>query len=151
MVLLDVIFVGPSHSTHLSSVSCPLDFQSAELLNSKLPRWQNTCGDATRVPEEVIHMIEEIKTPLSTPASWTPQPSPAAERSSMVGAGRPWGPAVYLLSGFARRARAFVSGDHGPPLRPAVLTPLSSASAVQMLYTVSSTDLFALEILLVLF
>ncbi|XP_053512937.1 brain-specific angiogenesis inhibitor 1-associated protein 2-like protein 1 isoform X2 [Artibeus jamaicensis] len=59
--------------------------QSAELLNSKLPRWQNTCCDATRVPEEVIHMIEDIKTPLSTPASWTPQPSPMVERSNAVG------------------------------------------------------------------
>ncbi|XP_036913722.1 brain-specific angiogenesis inhibitor 1-associated protein 2-like protein 1 isoform X2 [Sturnira hondurensis] len=59
--------------------------QSAELLNSKLPRWQNTCCDATRVPEAVIHMIEDIKTPLSTPVSWTPQPSPTVERSNMVG------------------------------------------------------------------
>ncbi|XP_045677596.1 brain-specific angiogenesis inhibitor 1-associated protein 2-like protein 1 isoform X1 [Phyllostomus hastatus] len=59
--------------------------QSAELLNAKLPRWQTTCCDATRVPEEVVHMIEEIKAPLSTPASWTPQPSPTAERSSVVG------------------------------------------------------------------
>ncbi|KAM5301181.1 BAR/IMD domain-containing adapter protein 2-like 1 isoform 2-T2 [Glossophaga mutica] len=70
-----------SFSRHLHSYHS----QSAELLNSKLPRWQNTCGDATRVPEEVIHMIEEIKTPLSTPASWTPQPSPTVERSSVVG------------------------------------------------------------------
>ncbi|KAM7142281.1 BAR/IMD domain-containing adapter protein 2-like 1 isoform 2-T2 [Molossus nigricans] len=59
--------------------------QSAELLNSKLPRWQKTCGDATKVPEEIINMIEEIKTPISTPTSWTPQPSPMVERSSMVG------------------------------------------------------------------
>ncbi|XP_016064263.1 PREDICTED: brain-specific angiogenesis inhibitor 1-associated protein 2-like protein 1 [Miniopterus natalensis] len=59
--------------------------QSAELLNSKLPRWQKTCGDATKVPEEIINMIEEIKTPVSTPTSWTPQPSPMVERSSMAG------------------------------------------------------------------
>ncbi|XP_054424349.1 brain-specific angiogenesis inhibitor 1-associated protein 2-like protein 1 isoform X2 [Pteronotus mesoamericanus] len=58
--------------------------QSAELLNSKLPRWQKTCCDATKVPEEIINMIEEIKTPLSTPMSWTPQPSPMIERSNMV-------------------------------------------------------------------
>ncbi|XP_066198412.1 BAR/IMD domain-containing adapter protein 2-like 1 [Saccopteryx leptura] len=58
--------------------------QSAELLNSKLPRWQKTCCDATKVPEEIINMIEEIKTPLPTPASWTPQPSPMTERSNVV-------------------------------------------------------------------
>lgn len=58
--------------------------QSAELLNSKLPRWQETCGDATKVPEEIINMIEEIKTPLSTPISGTPQPSPMIQRSNMV-------------------------------------------------------------------
>ncbi|KAM5229073.1 BAR/IMD domain-containing adapter protein 2-like 1 [Ctenodactylus gundi] len=58
--------------------------QSAELLNSKLPRWQETCCDATKVPEKIINMIEEIKTPLSTPVSGTPQPSPMIERSSMV-------------------------------------------------------------------
>nr|XP_020029484.1 brain-specific angiogenesis inhibitor 1-associated protein 2-like protein 1 [Castor canadensis] len=59
--------------------------KSAELLNSKLPRWQETCCDATKVPEKIVHMIEEIKTPLSTPVSGTPQPSPMIERSSMVG------------------------------------------------------------------
>ncbi|XP_064449375.1 brain-specific angiogenesis inhibitor 1-associated protein 2-like protein 1 isoform X3 [Mirounga angustirostris] len=59
--------------------------QSAELLNSKLPRWQETCGDATKVPEKIMNMIEEIRTPSSTPVSGTPQPSPMIERSSMVG------------------------------------------------------------------
>lgn len=58
--------------------------QSAELLNSKLPRWQETCSDATKVPEEIINMIEEIKTPVSTPKSGTPHPSPMIERSNMV-------------------------------------------------------------------
>ncbi|XP_039082008.1 brain-specific angiogenesis inhibitor 1-associated protein 2-like protein 1 isoform X2 [Hyaena hyaena] len=58
--------------------------QSAELLNSKLPRWQETCGDATKVPEKIMNMIEEIKTPVSTPVSGTPQPSPMIERSHMV-------------------------------------------------------------------
>ncbi|XP_008071090.2 brain-specific angiogenesis inhibitor 1-associated protein 2-like protein 1 [Carlito syrichta] len=59
--------------------------QSAELLNSKLPRWQETCCDVTKVPEKIMNMIEEIKTPVSTPVSGTPQPSPMIERSSMVG------------------------------------------------------------------
>ncbi|XP_049644593.1 brain-specific angiogenesis inhibitor 1-associated protein 2-like protein 1 [Suncus etruscus] len=59
--------------------------QSAELLKSKLPRWQETCGDATKVPEKVMNMIEEIKTPISTPVSGTPQPSPMIERSSLAG------------------------------------------------------------------
>ncbi|KAM6156103.1 BAR/IMD domain-containing adapter protein 2-like 1 [Rhynchocyon petersi] len=59
--------------------------QSAELLHSKLPWWQETCGDATKVPEKIMNMIEEIKTPISTPVSGTPQPSPMMERSSLVG------------------------------------------------------------------
>uniref|UniRef100_A0A8D0VHT9 BAR/IMD domain-containing adapter protein 2-like 1 n=1 Tax=Sus scrofa TaxID=9823 RepID=A0A8D0VHT9_PIG len=59
--------------------------QSAELINSKLPRWQETCGDATKVPEKVMHMIEEIRTPATTPLSGTPLPSPVVERSSVVG------------------------------------------------------------------
>ncbi|XP_049760361.1 brain-specific angiogenesis inhibitor 1-associated protein 2-like protein 1 isoform X1 [Elephas maximus indicus] len=59
--------------------------QSAELLNSKLPWWQETCGDATKVPEKIMNMIDEIKTPISTPISGTPQPSPMMERSKMVG------------------------------------------------------------------
>ncbi|MEJ1281784.1 brain-specific angiogenesis inhibitor 1-associated protein 2-like protein 1 [Cricetulus griseus] len=59
--------------------------QSAELLNSKLPRWQETCCDATKVPEKIMNMIEEIKTPISTPVSGTPQPSPMIERSKMIG------------------------------------------------------------------
>lgn len=59
--------------------------QSAELLNSKLPRWQETCCDATKVPEKIMNMIEEIKTPISTPVSGTPQPSPMIERSEMIG------------------------------------------------------------------
>uniref|UniRef100_A0A8I5NY02 BAR/IMD domain-containing adapter protein 2-like 1 n=1 Tax=Papio anubis TaxID=9555 RepID=A0A8I5NY02_PAPAN len=58
--------------------------QSAELLNSKLPRWQETCVDAIKVPEKIMNMIEEIKTPASTPVSGTPQPSPMIERSNVV-------------------------------------------------------------------
>ncbi|XP_006889827.1 PREDICTED: brain-specific angiogenesis inhibitor 1-associated protein 2-like protein 1 [Elephantulus edwardii] len=69
-------FSNHIHSYHL---------QSAEVLNSKLPWWQETCCDATKVPEKIINMIEEIKTPVSTPLSGTPQPSPMIERSNMVG------------------------------------------------------------------
>lgn len=83
----DVTSVSSSNNTHLSLVLFLLDLQSAELLNSKLPRWQETCGDATKVPKEVINMIEEIKTPVSTPISGTPQPSPMIERSNVVGTG----------------------------------------------------------------
>lgn len=71
--------------------------QSAELLNSKLPKWQETCGDATKVPEKVMNMIEEIKTPISTPLSGTPQPSPVTERSSVVGA-RPFFGFICVLT-----------------------------------------------------
>ncbi|XP_075421170.1 BAR/IMD domain-containing adapter protein 2-like 1 [Tenrec ecaudatus] len=69
-------FAGHMHQYHL---------QSAELLSAKLPWWQETCGDATKVPDKIMNMIEEIKTPLSTPVSGTPQPSPMVQRSNMVG------------------------------------------------------------------
>ncbi|XP_033282506.1 brain-specific angiogenesis inhibitor 1-associated protein 2-like protein 1 isoform X4 [Orcinus orca] len=69
-------FANHIHQYHL---------QSAELINSKLPKWQETCGDATKVPEKIMNMIEEIKTPISTPMSGTPLPSPMIERRSMVG------------------------------------------------------------------
>ncbi|XP_062999130.1 brain-specific angiogenesis inhibitor 1-associated protein 2-like protein 1 [Elgaria multicarinata webbii] len=59
--------------------------ESSELLNSKLPGWLETCSDATKVPEKIINMIEEIKTPGTTPVSGTPMPSPMLERNSMVG------------------------------------------------------------------
>ncbi|XP_042542837.1 brain-specific angiogenesis inhibitor 1-associated protein 2-like protein 1 isoform X2 [Dipodomys spectabilis] len=59
--------------------------KSAELLSSKLPRWHETCCDATKVPEKIMNMIEEIRTPISTPTSMTPQPSPMIERSNVVG------------------------------------------------------------------
>uniref|UniRef100_A0A2K6THS8 BAR/IMD domain-containing adapter protein 2-like 1 n=1 Tax=Saimiri boliviensis boliviensis TaxID=39432 RepID=A0A2K6THS8_SAIBB len=58
--------------------------QSAELLNSKLPRWQETCVDAIKVPEKIMNMIEDIKTAASTPVSGTPRPSPMIERSDVV-------------------------------------------------------------------
>ncbi|XP_072839085.2 BAR/IMD domain-containing adapter protein 2-like 1 [Pogona vitticeps] len=59
--------------------------ESSELLNSKLPGWLETCSDATRVPEKIMTMIEEIKTPGSTPVSGTPLPSPMIERNSVIG------------------------------------------------------------------
>nr|XP_008122407.1 PREDICTED: brain-specific angiogenesis inhibitor 1-associated protein 2-like protein 1 [Anolis carolinensis] len=54
-----------------------------EALEAKLPGWQETCGDATKVPEKVMTMIEEIRTPGSTPVSGTPLPSPMIERNSL--------------------------------------------------------------------
>ncbi|XP_032053169.1 brain-specific angiogenesis inhibitor 1-associated protein 2-like protein 1 [Aythya fuligula] len=59
--------------------------QCAEFLNSKLPGWQEICSDATKVPEKVKMMIDEIRTPGSTPVSGTPQPSPMIERNTMIG------------------------------------------------------------------
>ena len=39
------------------------------------------------MPEKIMNMIEEIKTPVSTPMSGTPLPSPMVERSSVVRTG----------------------------------------------------------------
>ncbi|XP_066496977.1 BAR/IMD domain-containing adapter protein 2-like 1 [Tiliqua scincoides] len=58
--------------------------ECTELLNSKLPGWLETCGDATKVPEKIMNMIEEIKTPGSTPISGTPLPSPMIDRRTVV-------------------------------------------------------------------
>uniref|UniRef100_A0A8D0F4E0 BAR/IMD domain-containing adapter protein 2-like 1 n=1 Tax=Strix occidentalis caurina TaxID=311401 RepID=A0A8D0F4E0_STROC len=59
--------------------------QCADFLKSKLPGWQEICSDATKVPEKVRMMIDEIRTPGSTPISGTPQPSPMIERNTMIG------------------------------------------------------------------
>ncbi|XP_054068633.1 brain-specific angiogenesis inhibitor 1-associated protein 2-like protein 1 isoform X2 [Rissa tridactyla] len=53
--------------------------QCADFLKSKLPGWQEICSDATKVPEKVRMMIDEIRTPGSTP-----QPSPMIERNTTV-------------------------------------------------------------------
>ncbi|KAM6121509.1 BAR/IMD domain-containing adapter protein 2-like 1 [Phoenicopterus ruber ruber] len=58
--------------------------QCADFLKSKLPGWQEICSDATKVPEKVRMMIDEIRTPGSTPVSGTPQPSPMIERNIMI-------------------------------------------------------------------
>ncbi|KFR10357.1 Brain-specific angiogenesis inhibitor 1-associated protein 2-like 1, partial [Opisthocomus hoazin] len=54
--------------------------QCADFLKSKLPGWQEICSDATKVPEKVKMMIDEIRTPGSTP-----QPSPMIERNTTIG------------------------------------------------------------------
>ncbi|XP_068278798.1 BAR/IMD domain-containing adapter protein 2-like 1 [Nyctibius grandis] len=59
--------------------------QCADFLKSKLPGWQEICSDATKVPEKVRMMIDEIRTPGSTPISGTPQPSPMIERNTTIG------------------------------------------------------------------
>ncbi|NXN77430.1 BI2L1 protein, partial [Bombycilla garrulus] len=59
--------------------------QCADFLKSKLPGWEETCSDATKVPEKVRMMIDEIRTPGSTPVSGTPQPSPMVKRNTLIG------------------------------------------------------------------
>ncbi|NXU19802.1 BI2L1 protein, partial [Pardalotus punctatus] len=59
--------------------------QCADFLKSKLPGWEETCSDATKVPEKVRMMIDEIRTPASTPVSGTPQPSPMVKRNALIG------------------------------------------------------------------
>ncbi|KAL0179719.1 hypothetical protein M9458_025161, partial [Cirrhinus mrigala] len=48
-----------------------------EMLNVKLPSWQDKCTDATRVPDTVITMIENLRTPMSV----IPESSPTLEHS----------------------------------------------------------------------
>ncbi|NXH44728.1 BI2L1 protein, partial [Dicaeum eximium] len=59
--------------------------QCADFLKSKLPGWEEICSDATKVPEKVRMMIDEIRTPGSTPVSGTPQPSPMVKRNALIG------------------------------------------------------------------
>uniref|UniRef100_H3AV64 BAR/IMD domain containing adaptor protein 2 like 1 n=1 Tax=Latimeria chalumnae TaxID=7897 RepID=H3AV64_LATCH len=76
-------FLADKHCAFTYHISCYHD-KAKEWLNLKLPRWQETCGDATKVPDTVLTMIEGVKTPGSTPVSGTPQPSPMMERNSKV-------------------------------------------------------------------
>ncbi|XP_070617357.1 BAR/IMD domain-containing adapter protein 2-like 1 [Erythrolamprus reginae] len=59
--------------------------ECSEILSNKLPSWLETCSDATRVPENVMNMIEEIKAPASVLISGTPLPSPMIERNNLIG------------------------------------------------------------------
>ncbi|RMC17694.1 hypothetical protein DUI87_05358 [Hirundo rustica rustica] len=59
--------------------------QCADFLKSKLPGWEEICSDATKVPEKVRMMIDEMRTPGSTPVSGTPQPSPMVKRNTLIG------------------------------------------------------------------
>ncbi|XP_030631160.1 brain-specific angiogenesis inhibitor 1-associated protein 2-like protein 1a isoform X3 [Chanos chanos] len=46
--------------------------KAKEMLEVKLPGWQDKCVDATKVPDTVLSVIEGLRTPVSG----TPQPSP---------------------------------------------------------------------------
>ncbi|KAK6328291.1 hypothetical protein J4Q44_G00002690 [Coregonus suidteri] len=49
--------------------------KAKELLAVKLPSWQDTCKDATKVPDTVLTMLEGLRTPVSG----TPEASPLVE------------------------------------------------------------------------
>uniref|UniRef100_A0A670XS40 BAR/IMD domain containing adaptor protein 2 like 1 n=1 Tax=Pseudonaja textilis TaxID=8673 RepID=A0A670XS40_PSETE len=59
--------------------------ECSEILATKLPAWLETCSDATKVPETVMNMIDEIKSTGSVSISGTPLPSPMIERNNLVG------------------------------------------------------------------
>ncbi|KAK1164836.1 brain-specific angiogenesis inhibitor 1-associated protein 2-like protein 1 isoform X1 [Acipenser oxyrinchus oxyrinchus] len=75
-------FLVDKHCT-FSYHLCSYHDKAKELLNVNLPSWQDKCTDATKVPDTVMTMIKDIKTPGSTPVSGTPQPSPMVERYVM--------------------------------------------------------------------
>uniref|UniRef100_A0A670XQF4 BAR/IMD domain-containing adapter protein 2-like 1 n=1 Tax=Pseudonaja textilis TaxID=8673 RepID=A0A670XQF4_PSETE len=60
-------------------------YHCSEILATKLPAWLETCSDATKVPETVMNMIDEIKSTGSVSISGTPLPSPMIERNNLVG------------------------------------------------------------------
>ncbi|KAM4697522.1 BAR/IMD domain-containing adapter protein 2-like 1 [Rhinophrynus dorsalis] len=58
--------------------------QAVDLLTSKLPKWQETCCDVSQVPETVINIIQDLKTPGTTPISGTPEPSPLMDKKALM-------------------------------------------------------------------
>ncbi|XP_067225150.1 brain-specific angiogenesis inhibitor 1-associated protein 2-like protein 1a isoform X2 [Chanodichthys erythropterus] len=57
--------------------------KAKEILTVKLPSWQDKCTDATRVPDTVISMIENLRTPMSV----IPESSPTLEHSDKTNSG----------------------------------------------------------------
>uniref|UniRef100_A0A8C5WIQ0 BAR/IMD domain-containing adapter protein 2-like 1 n=1 Tax=Leptobrachium leishanense TaxID=445787 RepID=A0A8C5WIQ0_9ANUR len=57
--------------------------QSAELLASKIPKWQESCHD--QVPD-AANLIQDIKTPGGTPLGGTPEPSPLMDKKQLMDA-----------------------------------------------------------------
>ncbi|XP_023691258.1 BAR/IMD domain-containing adapter protein 2-like 1 [Paramormyrops kingsleyae] len=64
---------------------CTLTYQfsafhhkAEEMLLQKVQSWQDKCGDATIVPDNIMAVIEGLRIPVS----YTPQPSPVMNRSN---------------------------------------------------------------------
>ncbi|KAF7662196.1 hypothetical protein LDENG_00242940 [Lucifuga dentata] len=53
--------------------------KARDILMAKLPSWQDQCNDATNVPENILAMIEGLRTPISI----MPLPSPSPSRHSV--------------------------------------------------------------------
>ncbi|XP_072275173.1 BAR/IMD domain-containing adapter protein 2-like 1 [Pyxicephalus adspersus] len=58
--------------------------QSSELLTAKIPKWQETCTDVSHVPDNINNMIQDLKTPGTTPISGTPEPSPLMDKRALM-------------------------------------------------------------------
>ncbi|OCT64190.1 hypothetical protein XELAEV_18045292mg [Xenopus laevis] len=58
--------------------------QAVDLITSKLPKWQETCSDISQVPETVVNIMQDLKTPVSTPISGTPEPSPLMDKKALM-------------------------------------------------------------------
>ncbi|KAG8433062.1 hypothetical protein GDO86_017367 [Hymenochirus boettgeri] len=58
--------------------------QSVDLLTTMLPKWQETCKDISQVPDAVVNIIQDLKTPGTTPISGTPDPSPLMEKKALM-------------------------------------------------------------------
>ncbi|KAM4632378.1 BAR/IMD domain-containing adapter protein 2-like 1 [Discoglossus pictus] len=59
--------------------------QAVDILTTNLPKWQETCSDVSQVPDNVINIIQELRTPGTTPISGTPEPSPLMDKKAMMG------------------------------------------------------------------
>ncbi|XP_040212726.1 brain-specific angiogenesis inhibitor 1-associated protein 2-like protein 1 [Rana temporaria] len=58
--------------------------QSTDLLTAKIPKWQETCTDVSQVPDNIGNMIQDLKTPGTTPISGTPEPSPLMDKKALM-------------------------------------------------------------------
>ncbi|KAE8579472.1 hypothetical protein XENTR_v10024057 [Xenopus tropicalis] len=58
--------------------------QAVDLLTSKLPKWQETCSDISQVPDTVVNIVQDLKTPVTTPISASPEPSPLMDKKALM-------------------------------------------------------------------
>ncbi|XP_053327397.1 brain-specific angiogenesis inhibitor 1-associated protein 2-like protein 1 isoform X2 [Spea bombifrons] len=60
--------------------------QAADILASKLPKWQETCSDVTQVPDNVANLMQDMKPQGPPTIPGTPEPSPLMDKKALMNA-----------------------------------------------------------------